>query len=102
MQLILMAAAAAAFTGGGVFMKWSDGMTRGWHTLAFLLCFAGGAVAQASAMRESEMGTVYLIVVGLECILAFTLGAVVFGEKLTASRLVAAALITSGVMLLRA
>lgn len=102
MQMSLMAAAAAAFTIGGVLMKWSDGMTRGWYTAAFLACFVAGAVAQAAVMRDNEMGTVYLIVVGLECVLAFALGAVVFGEPLRMSRLVAAGLITGGVILLRA
>jgi multidrug transporter EmrE-like cation transporter len=102
MQMSLMAGAAAAFTFGGVLMKWSDGMTRGWYTAAFLLCFAAGAVAQAAAMRGQEMGTVYLVVVGLECVFAFALGAVVFGEPINLSRVVAAALVTSGVVLLRA
>ena len=102
MQMSLMAGAAAAFTVGGVLMKWSAGMTHRWYTAAFLLCFAAGAVAQAAAMRDAEMGSVYLVVVGLECVFAFALGAAVFGEQLSASRLTAAALITGGVVMLRA
>lgn len=101
MQMSLMAAAAAAFTFGGVLMKWSEGMTRGWYTAAFLLCFVTGAIAQAAVMRDNEMSSVYLIVLGLECVFAFALGAAVFGEPLRMSRVAAAVLITGGVVLLR-
>jgi multidrug transporter EmrE-like cation transporter len=53
-------------------------------------------------MRNNEMGTLCLIVVGLEGMFAFALGTAVFGEPLRLTRLAAAALITAGVVLLRA
>ncbi len=94
-------AAAVAFTVGGVFMKYSAGLTHLRPSLALFLLFAAGAAAQAMAMRRAEMSATYILVLGLESVLAFALGVVVFAEPATPVRLFAVALVTAGILLLR-
>ena len=101
MPLILSALAALAFTIGGVFMKSADGTRHLLPTVGFLLLFAGGAALQSYAMRGAELGVTYVLVLGLEAMLAFGFGIVLFGEALTVTRIGAVALIVAGIALLR-
>lgn len=96
----LLIAASAAFAAGGVCMKWSEGLTRLWPSFAFFALFIAGAAIQALAMRQAQMGTVYLSVLGLEAVLAFSLGVFLFGEPYGASRVAAVGLIAAGLILL--
>jgi multidrug transporter EmrE-like cation transporter len=93
--------AAFCFAIGGLFMKSSAGATRLNPTVAFISVFIIGAVLQARAMKRSDMGVVYLAVLGLEAILALSISAMVLQEKLSWQRLIAACLIVLGVVLLR-
>jgi small multidrug resistance pump/quaternary ammonium compound-resistance protein SugE len=99
--LLWALAAAIAFTAGGVFMKYSNGLTRLGPSVAMFVLFAGGAAAQAMAMRRTEMSATYIFVLGLESVLAFGLGVAVFSESATPVRLLAVALVTAGILLLR-
>lgn len=94
-------AAAIAFTLGGVAMKYSAGLTRLWPALTMFALFAAGAAAQAMAMRRAEMSATYIFVLGLESVLAFGLGVVVFSEPAPPMRILAVALVTAGILLLR-
>jgi multidrug transporter EmrE-like cation transporter len=100
--LLWALAAAIAFTTGGVAMKYSAGLTRMWPTVAMFALFCAGAAAQAMAMRRAEMSATYIFVLGLESVLAFALGVVVFSESATPLRILAVALVTVGILLLRA
>ena len=99
-QLVLLLAAALAYTLGGVCMKHSAGLTRLLPSLAIAVLFLGGAACQALAMRRAEMSVAYIYVLGLESILAFVFGVVFFLETITAPRLAAVAFITLGIVLL--
>lgn len=102
MQLLLMVAAAASYAAGGIFMKLTEGMTRpGWTALMFL-GFLVGAAIQAVAMKSEEMAVTYVIVLGLEGIIAATAGIWIFSEPLSAARLLGFALILGGTAVLRA
>jgi multidrug transporter EmrE-like cation transporter len=94
-------AAAIAFTAGGVAMKYSAGLTQLLPAVAMFALFCAGAAAQAMAMRGAEMSATYISVLGLESLLAFALGVVVFSEPATPMRLLAVALVTAGIVLLR-
>src|SRR5215469_1336104 len=74
----LLVAASIAYTLGGVCMKYSEGLTKVRPTALLFLLFVGGAALQALAMKNSEMAVTYIFVLGLESILAFVLGVVVF------------------------
>jgi multidrug transporter EmrE-like cation transporter len=101
MQLMLPVLAALAFTIGGVFMKYADGLHNNWATFLFLLMFGLGAVLQSQAMRGAELGVVYIAVLGLEAALAFGFGTFIFGEAVTLTKVAAILLIVSGIALLR-
>jgi small multidrug resistance pump/quaternary ammonium compound-resistance protein SugE len=100
-SLSLLVAASVAYAVGGVFMKLSRGVTQPGPTIAVLLLFSAGALLQARAMRDAEMGVSYVIVLGLEAALAVLLSAFVLGESLSSSRLAAMAVVIAGVAWLR-
>ena len=82
-------------------MKTSAGLTRVWPSLLMSLFFLAGAALQALAMRNEDMSVAYISVLGVETLLAFAFGALVFGEAISAARLCAVVLISTGVVLLR-
>lgn len=100
MQAGLLYGAAILFAVGGLFMKYSAGMTRVAPSIAFLVCFCAGASAQALAMRRADMGSVYIFVLGLEAVVALCLSLVVLGERVTVFKGVAVVLILAGIALL--
>jgi multidrug transporter EmrE-like cation transporter len=101
MTTLLSVTAAVAFALGGVCMKYSEGLRRPLPTAAMFILFCAGAAAQTVAMRHAEMGATYILVLGLESILAFTLGVLVFSESAAPARILAVLLITAGIVLLR-
>ncbi len=100
-NLLLLFCASAMFALGGVAMKYSAGLTRPGPSAGVFALFAAGAAMQAVAMRDAEMGPVYITVLGLEAVLAFGLGIWLFGESASAMRVVAVALVLAGIVLLR-
>lgn len=100
--MLLAAVAALSFTIGGVFMKYADGIRNVSAAALFLALFAFGAVVQSHAMRGADLGATYIVVLGLEAAFAFGLGAVLFAEAVTATKVAAVLLIVAGIALLRA
>lgn len=90
-----------AFTLGGVCMKLSSGLTRLWPSAAVFALFCLGAALQGLAMRHAEMGPTYIVVLGLEAVLAFVLGVWLFSEPATPVRILAVILVTAGILLLK-
>ena len=81
-------------------MKASHGLTVPAPSVTLFLLFCGGAACQAIAMKYGEMSVIYVIVLGLEAIAAFSLGAIILGEKVSLSRFCALSLILGGIILL--
>ena len=101
LYLGMMVAAALAFTVGGIFMKLSQGLTQPLPTLAMLALFAiGAALLTLSIDVRGQLGPAYLIVLGLEAVLAFAFGAVLFGEHANGPRLVGLGLLIAGMILI--
>ena len=96
----LLFCAALLFSLGGLFMKLSVGLTRLVPSLGIFVCFACGAALQALAMRRAEMGSTYVLVLGLEAVVAFTLGSLFLHERITAEKVAALILIVMGIVLL--
>ena len=92
---------AVCFAAGGLLMKWSSGATRFLPTAGFLLLFATGALLQARAMRDAEMGVTYIAILALEAVAALVLSVAVLREPLTWQRCTAVAVILAGIVLLR-
>jgi multidrug transporter EmrE-like cation transporter len=100
MYLVWVGAAAVAFTAGGAFMKASEAMTRPVPTVLFYLAFAVGATFQALALRQAELGVAYVVVLGLEAVLAVAFGAVFFEERLSLFKGLGVAAVVAGIVLL--
>ena len=98
--VVLLIVAALAYTVGGVFMKYSEGLTRLTPSIVVAVLFLVGAGCQALAMRKEELSVAYVFVLGLESVLAFAFGVMFFGEAATMTRLIAVGLITLGIVLL--
>ncbi|HEX8418890.1 MAG TPA: multidrug efflux SMR transporter [Sphingomonas sp.] len=82
-------------------MKQSHGFTKLWPTV---ITAAGMLISfglLAWAMRALPLGTAYTIWTGIGAIGAFIVGIAAFGEAVTAMRLVAGALIVSGLVLMK-
>ena len=94
-------AASISFAVGGLFMKYSDGLTRARPTAAVFLLFVVGAALQALAMKRAGMGVVYIFVLGLEALVALMLSIFILGESATMSKIIAVVLIVSGIALLQ-
>lgn len=93
--------AALAFTVGGIFMKPSQGLTRPWPTVAVLGLFAVGALLLTlSVAARGELGAAYLFVLGLETVLAFAFGMMIFGERANAGRILGLVLLIAGMVLI--
>lgn len=93
--------AALAFTVGGVFMKYSQGLTQPLPSLAMLGLFGlGAALLTLSIDARGELGPAYLVVLGLEAVLALAFGAMLFGEHPNVGRLLGLALLIAGMVLI--
>ena len=101
MPFTLALLAALAFTTGGVLMKYADGLRHAGAVAGFVALFAAGAILQSQAMRGSELGITYVLVLGLEAALAFGMGVAIFHEEATVTKLAAVCLVVAGIALLR-
>ncbi len=99
--IVLPVLAALAFTVGGIFMKYADGMRHVPATSLFLIFFVIGAAMLSYAMRGAELGTTYIVVLGIEAALALAFGIVLFSETVTVSKTAGVLLILGGIALLR-
>lgn len=82
-------------------MKQSAGFTRLWPSLGTVMFMIGSFGLLAVAMRTLPLGTAYTIWTGIGAVGAFLVGIVVLGEQVSPMRLVAAALIVGGLILMK-
>ncbi|WP_102960194.1 DMT family transporter [Mangrovicella endophytica] len=82
-------------------MKQSDGFTRAVPTTVMAAAMIGSFALLSLAMRMLPLGTAYTIWTGIGAVGAFVVGIVILGEAATPARLLAAALILSGLVLMK-
>ncbi len=82
-------------------MKLSEGFSRLGPSLVTLVAMAASFALLAWSMRSLPLGTAYTVWTGIGALGAFVVGIVFLGESVTALRLVAAALILSGLVLMK-
>ena len=82
-------------------MKQSAGFTRILPTGIMLVSMIASFWLLAVAMRTLPLGTSYTVWVGIGAVGAFLLGIVLFGEPVTATRLLAAGLIVAGIITMK-
>jgi small multidrug resistance pump len=93
--------AALSFTTGGIFMQLSHGLTKPLPTVLVYLLFALGASLQTLVTRQSGMGLSYVLILGLEVLMASLFSVVFFREGYSALKLFGIFLVTIGVAVLR-
>lgn len=82
-------------------MKQSAGFTRlGWSALTLGAMIASFALLSVS-MRTLPLGTAYTIWTGIGAVGAFVLGIVLLGEAASLARVVAAAMIVGGLVVMK-
>lgn len=83
------------------YLKQSDGFTRLVPSLITLVAMLVSFGLLALSMKVLPLGTAYTIWTGIGAVGAFAVGIVVLGEPAGTMRLVAAALIVSGLVLMK-
>ena len=82
-------------------MKQSQGFTRLWPSLVTLAAMLASFGLLAYAMRSQPLGTAYTIWTGIGAVGAFLVGITVLGDSATPARLLAAAMIVGGLILMK-
>ena len=83
------------------YMKQSEGFSRVVPATITLVAMIGSVVLLSWSMRTLPLGTAYTIWTGIGAVGAFLVGILVLGEQASASRILAALLIVSGLVLMR-
>lgn len=82
-------------------MKQSQGFTRIWPSIGTVAFMLGSFGLLALAMRSLPLGTSYTIWTGIGAVGAFAVGILFLGESVSVMRLIAAALIVGGLILMK-
>lgn len=82
-------------------MKQSDGFSKPIPSLITGAAMIASFALLALSMRTLPLGTAYVIWTGIGAVGAFLVGIFVLGEQVTPLRVVAAALIVSGLLLMK-
>ncbi|HEY1911368.1 MAG TPA: SMR family transporter [Vicinamibacterales bacterium] len=101
MFTLLVVLAALAFSVGGYCMKLSAGLTRPLPSVLLFALFGLGAALQTLAMRDEPMSVTYIVVLGLEAVTAYALGAIFLNEHSSITKMSGVALVVAGIILLR-
>lgn len=83
-------------------MKQSEGFSRFWPSVVTLMAMAVSFGLLSWSMRTLPLGTAYMIWTGIGAVGAFVVGVAVLGEALSPMRVIAAAMIVGGLVLMKA
>lgn len=101
MAWLMLVAAGILEVVWAFFMKQSAGFTRWVPALLTVVTMAGSVVLLAMSMRTLPLGTAYTIWTGIGALGAFLVGIIVLGEPANSLRVLAAALIVAGLILMK-
>lgn len=79
-------------------LKYTDGFTRPWPTVATLAAMAISVLLLGVAMKSLPVGTAYAVWVGVGAVGTAILGIVLFSEPANAGRLISLGLIVMGII----
>ncbi|MGW7414209.1 DMT family transporter [Streptomyces sp. NPDC054863] len=100
MPYVLPAAAIAAEVAGTTAMKYSDGFSRLWPSLATVVGYLVAFGLLARALKSMPVGTAYAIWAGVGTAAVAVIGTVFLGESASAVKLAGIVLVIGGVVLL--
>ena len=101
MAWIILITAGVFETVWAYYMKLSDGFTRLGPTVATFAAMAVSIGLLGIAMKSLPLGTAYSVWTGIGAIGAFVVGIVVLGVAASPMRLIAAAMIIGGLVLMK-
>lgn len=101
MAWIVLFIAGLFEVGWAVGMKYSEGFTRPVPTLLTAISLVLSMFLLGVAVRTLPLGTAYAVWTGIGTIGAVVLGIILFGESVTAGRLICVGLIVAGILGLR-
>jgi quaternary ammonium compound-resistance protein SugE len=84
--------------GWAVGLKYTEGFTRLWPSVLTGAALVLSMVLLAAAVRTLPLGTAYAVWTGIGTVGAAVLGVVLFGEQVSAARLVCIGLIVAGLV----
>lgn len=84
--------------GWAVGLKYTEGFTRLWPSVATVAAFAGSMILLAAALRHIPVGTGYAVWTGIGAAGTAIIGMVFLGESREAIRILCIALIVAGVL----
>lgn len=84
--------------GWAVGLKYTQGFTKLWPSVATVLSMVVSLALLGAALRTLPLGTAYAVWTGIGAVGTVLLGIALFGEPATADRLVCAGLIVSGIV----
>ena len=88
MAWLWLVVAGAFEVGFTTSMKYAQGFTRLWPSLSFLVCIILSFLLLERASQSIPLGTAYAVWTGIGAAGTVIVGAVLFGEQLTALRLI--------------
>jgi quaternary ammonium compound-resistance protein SugE len=98
MAWVVLFVAGLLEVGWAVGLKYTEGFTRLWPSVATGVAVIGSMALLGLALRTLPLGTAYAIWTGIGTVGTAVTGIVVFGEPATAMRLVCIALIVAGIV----
>jgi quaternary ammonium compound-resistance protein SugE len=98
MPWIYLALAGLFEIGWAVGLKYSDGFTRLWPSVATAAAMIVSVLLLALAVRSLPIGTAYAIWTGIGAVGAVILGIALFGDSAAPLRLLCVALIVAGIV----
>jgi len=101
MTWVILFIAGLLEIGWAVGLKYADGFTRLWPSVATMVSLIGSMGLLAVALRTLPLGTAYAVWTGIGTVGTAVLGIVLFREPATAMRLTCIALIVAGIVGLR-
>ena len=83
-------------------MNRSEGFTRLWPTVATAIAMLASVGLLSWSARSLPIGTAYTVWTGIGAVGTFAVGIIFLGEPAHASRVIAAALIVGGILIMKA
>lgn len=98
MSWVILVIAGLLEIGWAIGLKYTEGFTRLWPSVATVIALLASFLLLGLAMRTLPVGTAYAVWVGIGAVGTAILGIVLFGESATVLRLVSLGLICAGIV----
>lgn len=98
MNWVILFLAGILEVGWAIGLKYTDGFTKLWPTVATVVSMAASLLLLGLALKTLPVGTAYAIWVGIGALGTALLGILLFGEPANALKLVSLGLICAGIV----